>query len=197
MRLYIKLTLLIAVFSVVGGGATALLVSDVMHDALEQEMEKRGVVIAQTMAEHVTHSVIDGEVVAAREALQEILQRAGDIEFAYVIGFDGEVFAHSFEDGFPRDLLPGEHDLIRADTPHIERYSTKEGLGLLVGYPLIDGMKAHLHIGLIETYLHDQVESTRNRIVSTTFIIALVTAWFGIVLSRSIARPLEQLSASL
>jgi hypothetical protein len=197
MRLHIKLTLLIVVLAAAIGGTLALLVSNVMHDALEQELEKRGVVFAQAMAEHVTHSVIDGEVVAAREALQEIIQRTEDVEFAYVTGFDGEVFAHSFEDGFPRDLLPDEHDLIRADTPHLERYSTQEGPGLLVGYPLIDGMKAHLHIGLNETYLHDRVESTRNQIVSITFIVALVTALFGILLSRSVARPLEQLSASL
>ena len=197
MRLHIRLTLLIVVLALAIGGTLALLVSEVMHNALEKELEKRGVVIAETMAEHVTHNVIDGEVVAAREALQEIIQRTEDVEFAYVTGFDGEVFAHSFEDGFPRDLLHDEHDLIRADTPHLERYSTQEGPGLLVGYPLIDGMKAHLHIGLNETYLHDQVESTRNQIVSITFIVALVTAFFGIVLSRSIAGPLEQLSASL
>ncbi len=197
MRLHIRLTLLIVVLAAVTGGTLALLVSEVMHNALEQEMEKRGVVIAQTMAEHVTHNVIDGEVVTAREALQEIIQRTEDVEFAYIVGFDGEVFAHSFEDGFPRALLPDKHDLIRGDTLHLERYSTQEGLGLLVGYPLIDGMKAHLHVGLNETYLHDQVESTRNQIVSVTLMVALVTALIGILLSRSIARPLEQLSESL
>ena len=197
MRLHIRLTLLIVVLAAVTGGTLALLVSEVMHNALEQEMEKRGVVIAQTMAEHVTHNVIDGEVVTAREALQEIIQRTEDVEFAYIVGFDGEVFAHSFEDGFPRALLPDKHDLIRGNTLHLERYSTQEGLGLLVGYPLIDGMKAHLHVGLNETYLHDQVESTRNQIVSVTLMVALVTALIGILLSRSITRPLEQLSASL
>ena len=197
MRLHIRLTLLIVVLAAVIGGTLALLVSDVMQDALEEELEKRGVVIAETLAEHVTHNVINGEVVAAREILQGIVQQTEDVEFAYVVGFDGEVFAHSFEDGFPRDLLPDEHDLIRADTPHIERYSTKEGLGLLVGYPLIDGMKAHLHVGLNETHLQDQVESTRNQIVRITLMVALLAASFGILLSRSIARPLEQLSASL
>ena len=143
MRLHIKLTLLIVVLAVAIGGTLALLVSNVMHDALEQELEKRAVVIAQTLAEHVTHSVIDGEVVAVREALQEIVQGTEDVEFAYVTGFDGEVFAQSFEDGFPRALLPDEHDLIRAEAPHLERYSTKEGFGLLVGYPLIPQRNHH------------------------------------------------------
>ena len=197
MRLHIKLTLLMVVLAAAIGGTCALLVSGVMQDALEEELEKRGVVIAETMAEHVTHNVINGEVVAAREILQGIVQQTKDVEFAYVVGFDGEVFAHSFEDGFPRDLLPDEHDLIRADAPRLEKYSTKEGLGLLVAYPLIDGMKAHFHIGLNETYLHDQVESTRNQIVRITLMVALLAASFGILLSRSIARPLEQLSASL
>ena len=140
MRLHIRLTLLIVVLAAAIGVTLALLVSNVMYDALEQELEKRGVVFAQTMAENVIHNVIDGEVIAAREILQRIVQQTEDVEFAYVVGFDGEVFAHSFEDGFPRDLLPDEHDPIRADTPHMEKYSTKEGLGPLVGYPLIDGM---------------------------------------------------------
>jgi PAS domain S-box-containing protein len=199
MRLHVKLTLWIAVFSVVGGGTIALLVSNVMHDTLEQELEKRGVVIAETMAEHVTHKVIDGEVVAAREALQEIIQRTEDVEFAYVTGFDGEVFAHSFEDGFPRALLSHahEHDLPHADAPCLERYETEEGLGLLVGYPLIEGMEAHIHVGLNETVLHDQVERTRNEIFGITVGVALVAALIGVFLSRSIAHPLERLSESL
>jgi len=134
MRLHIRLTLLIVVLAAVIGGTLALLVSDVMQDALEEELEKRGVVIAETLAEHVTHNVINGEVVAAREILQGIVQQTEDVEFAYVVGFDGEVFAHSFEDGFPRDLLPDEHDLIRADTPHIERYSTKEPCGIRTAF---------------------------------------------------------------
>jgi len=197
MRLRIKLILLIVVLTVASGGTVALLASNIMYNALEEQMEKRGVVIAQTLADHATPNVIDGEVVAAREVLLETVQRTEGTEFAYIVGFDGNVFAHSFEDGFPRDLLPQKHYLIHADNPRLERYATEEGFGLLVGYPLIDGMKAHLHIGLNASSLYNQVESTRNQIIGATFIAALLAVLFGTVLSRSITRPLEQLSESM
>jgi PAS domain S-box-containing protein len=90
-----------------------------------------------------------------------------------------------------------EHDLPHADAPCLERYETEEGLGLLVGYPLIEGMEAHIHVGLNETVLHDQVERTRNEIFGITVGVALVAALIGVFLSRSIARPLERLSESL
>jgi len=197
MKLHIKLTLLIAAFAVVIAGACALLVDNVMHVALEQELDKRGVVIAQTLAEHIALNVIDGEIVAARQALLEIIQRTEDMEFAYVTGFDEEVFAHSFEEGFPRALLPDGHDLIRDDTPSLERYVTQEGSGLLVGYPLIDGMEAHLYIGLDESYLHAQIERIRNQIIAAALLVTLPMILFGILLSQRITRPLEQLSESL
>ncbi len=197
MKLKTKISLIIAVTALVTGGTLALLVSNVMHNALEQELEKRGVVIAQTLAEHVTHSVIDGEVIAAHSALNDIIRRTDNVEFACIFGFNGEMFTHSFDSGFPRALLPREHDLIRSDSPRLDRFSIGDEVGLMVGYPLIDGMKAHIHIGLNETYLHDQIMETRNQIIGITFIVALIIMLLGFILSDRIARPLVKLSKSL
>ena len=197
MRLHTKLALLIVFLVAVTGGTAVLLVSNAMRDALERELEKKGVVIAQALVEGVVHNVIDGEVIAARQSLRETVRRTEDVEFAYVVGFDGNVFAHSFEDGFPRALLPDEHEIIRAEAPHLEKYSIREGMGMLIVYPLIDGMKACLHIGLSETNAHDQIERARNQIVVAALVIGLVTALFSIVLSRAITSPLGRLSASL
>ncbi|NOQ23653.1 MAG: PAS domain S-box protein [Candidatus Aegiribacteria sp.] len=197
MKLKTEISLLIAVTALLTGGTIALLVSNVMHNTLEQELEKRGVVIAQTLAEHVTQSVIDGEVIAAHSVLNNIVRRTDNVEFACIIGFDGEVFTHSFESGFPRALLPGEHDLIHPDSPRLDRFSIGDEVGLMVGYPLIDGMKAHIHLGLNQTYLHDQIMETRNQIIGITFVVALAIMLLGFILSDRIARPLVKLSKFL
>ncbi len=199
MRLHTRLTFLIVALILVTGSILALLVSYRVHNALEQELEKRAVVIAQMLAEHVTYDVIDGDIVAAHETLQDVVRRTEDVEFVYIHGFEGEVFAHSFEGGFPRALLhhEHEHDAPYTESLHLERYATEEGMGLLVEYPLIAGMKAHLHIGLDETYMREQVERARNEIFGVTFGVALGAVLIGVFLSRSIARPIERLSESL
>ena len=122
MKLHTKIVLLIAFIILISGISSSLLGSHFMHKALEEELTKRGVTIVQTLSELITEDVIKGNRISVGDVLRDIISRTEGVEFAYITGFDGCIFAHTFEGGFPRALLHKQHEIIRSDEPRLDRY---------------------------------------------------------------------------
>ncbi len=178
---------------ITGIGLCAFAVSNrIMSRALATEMEEKAAIIAQVIAEHVTHNVLNGEVIPARQALQETVRDMSDVEYAYIIGFKHEIFAHSFEDNFPADLVPYRYDI-----PRLERYLSTQGHLIEVRYPLINGMDAMVCIGLNEHHLQAQIVNLRKWMLLLIFGISILGIGLSIIISRHTTRSLEQLAISM
>ena len=197
MRLYTKIILLIVLVAFFIGSLSFVLVNRLMHSALEDEMKKRCIAITQAISETIAENVINGEVLPTREIFQKIVQHSKDIEFVYVVGFDGNVFSHSFEKGFPKILAKQIHEIVANDAPILDRYFIGKKPILAVGYPLIDGMMAHIHIGMNESNVHNQIRELRNRIMVFTLIIAFLGILLAAFISLRISVPLKQLAESM
>ncbi len=194
MKLHVKLALLVIFLILATGSLSAFLVSQTMHKATVERLEKQAMLIGATMAEHITHSVINKEVVAVSEALEFFLERMKDVEYVYVVDFDGQVSAHTFKGGLPRAFL--EHKSAeKIATGGIKRYFIRGVKILDIYYPLIPGMRAHLHIGMKE---YDQFASVMIlRISGVAVAIMLLGFLIAVLMSRRITRPLSLLSDSL
>ena len=194
MRLYTKILLLVILISIAIGTSATILSSHLMRNALERELVERCVTTTKVLTEAIVSDVITGEALSVLEVLKKIVRQTEDMEFAYIVGFDGSVFAHSFEGGFPRALKHGPHGLILSSAPKLDRYSTEDGPLLVVGYPLIEGMMAHIHIGMNESRIHSQIRSERIYIMGFTFGVMLLGVILSILLGHRIMTPLEQLA---
>ncbi|MCK5545556.1 MAG: HAMP domain-containing protein [Desulfobulbaceae bacterium] len=194
MKLHVKLTLLVISLILVTGCLSVFFVSQTMREAMDERLGKEAMLIGVTMAEHITHSVIDREVVAVREAIELFYGRMEDVVYVCVVDFDGRIFAHTFERGLPRLLLEREAGE-KIAMGGIERYSIVGEKILDVCYPLIPGMRAHLHIGMRK---HDPFASVmRVRILGVAAAIMLFGSMIAVFMSRRITRPLSRLSESL
>ena len=199
MRLRTKIILLTVAVTLGLGLGSSLLVSRMMHGALQNELRDQAVLAVQGLAEHVTHNVIDGEVIDARDAVRRMVERSQSVRYAYIIDFDGRLFTHTFEGGFPKVLarMPHQHSIVSAQSPAVVRLKTNTGSVLEIGYPLIEGMRAHVHIGMDEDRTHARIAALRNRIIGLTLVLAAVGITTGIFLSGRIARPLSKLADAM
>jgi len=75
MRLRSKIVLLIAVLVTGVGTLSSVVASRVICARTEKNAEERAAVITQTIGGHVMLSVMNGEVIPAREGLLEIVRR--------------------------------------------------------------------------------------------------------------------------
>ena len=118
-----------------------------MRNSLEKEMGKKGIVITQIIAENIISNVFNNKVILVKEYLNDVVTRTEDLEFIYVVGFNNAIFTHTFEGGFPRELLPKVHEehkhkeFIDA-VISVDRYRYKDKPILVFGYPFIEGTPA-------------------------------------------------------
>jgi PAS domain S-box-containing protein len=195
-KLRTEIIFLVTVITLGVGFFTTVLVGNLMRNAIKKELHKKAVIIVQTLAESIAHDVINKQVLPARELLQDIVFRTEDLDYAFLVDFDNRIFAHTFENGFPSDLLPDHLDNIQIKTeyPTFETILMDEIPILQVGYPLIEGMSAHLHIGINENRSYNQIRFIRDRILLITFAVTLLAVLVGLLISIRITRPLIQLT---
>ena len=197
MKLYTKIILAMIFIALLTGSISVILVSHLMQSVLEDEMIKRCISITKVISEPIIENVINNEVLPTREVLLKIVQRSKDIEFAYAVGFDGNMFVHSFKKGFPKDLTNEPHEIITKDVVKLHRYFMGEEPILTVGYPLIDGMLAHIHIGMNESNVHNQIRELRNSIMVVIVIITFLGIFLATFFSFRITAPIKQLANSM
>ncbi len=197
MRLRTKIILLVSLTALCVGLLSALAVSRIMRTSMEREIEHKGILVAETLSEFLTYYVVNEEILPARDALQKIVQPAEGVSFAYITGFDGNIFAYSFEGGFPKSLASKIR--LEANTKDIllDRYITNEGPILEVRYPLIAGMRGRICIAMNMNFVYEHISAIRNRIMGLTFGITLLGIMLGVILSRRISGPLGRLMESM
>ncbi|MBU8913405.1 MAG: response regulator [Spirochaetales bacterium] len=198
MNLPTKIILLIVVVMLGVGLGSSLLVGQLMYDALEIELHDQAVVAVQSLAELIALDVINGDIIDARVAVRKMVERSKSIRYAYIVDFEGRLFTHSFENGFPVALAAEPHQHIpSAASPVVDHYKTTTGVVVDIAYPVIEGLTAHVHIGLDEEHLFLRVTSLRNGIIRLTLLLAAVGCAIGIIVSRRLTRPLTDLAGAM
>ncbi len=194
MRFHQRITILIIAIVLSGGAITSLLVSRLVQRALEEQLNEKGAIIAQAMAEQVTPRVIAGERVVTRETLRGMVSRGIGVDFVYVVGFDGKVFAHTFARKVPDSLVALPPGLIRKGAPLKTRLDFAGKSIQMLGYPLLEGMQAAVYLGLDYAAIEKETRRVISSILGITLGVVLVGTGIAFVLSLRITRPLEQLA---
>jgi len=198
MKIHTKIYLLIVAIVFVAGIFFLSIGLHLMHKSMERELVEKGLVVAQSLPDLIAEKVIKGETLLTTEILKKIVQRTKDLEYIFIIGFEGEIFAHSFKGGFPKALTFSPHKILSANAPELRRYLTNVNSSLLdICYPLIEGMKAHIHLGINNNYIDEQKIIMRNRLISLMFLISIIGIITGYFLSLQITLPLQQLTESM
>ncbi len=197
MRLYTKITLLIITTTFVFGVLVYALIGLYMNRAMEREIRDKGGIIAETLGEHITHNVLKRESLAARESIQKIVKESNSIVYAYIVGFDGKIFTHSFQKGFPRSLLNNLTTPLLTDTSQVNRYITRRGRVIEIAYPLVPGMAAQIRVGLNAQHFTSEIQTLRYHFLELTFGSAFFGILLSLILSRRIIIPLEKLAHAM
>jgi len=195
MRLRSKLVLLTITGVIVTGFCAGFFMERLVSDNLHDELETRGAVTANHVTSAVAGLVIEDNPLAARALLKEFQQADPGLSYLYVVGLDGEIMAHSFEDGFPIDLL---------DIDHVEHYSGKTVQYLDAGVEritdvsadLLEGTEAHVHVGFSHRAVDSLIDSLRWGVGIVTVAVMLVIGLAVLFAANRFMRPLTSLAKS-
>lgn len=148
------------------------------------------------VADIVARDVLKGDKLHARELLRRTVQSDTGVAFIYVSDFDGRLFTHTFDQGFPRAIAENLLSAREGGGPTIyqsDQFGTVRELTL----PLIEGMDANLHIGVSEDAINAVIARARNDLAWVIVAVSLAGIVVALALGARVSYPLRNLAAQI
>lgn len=147
--------------------------------------------IVQSLRDALVQDVIDGNKLRVSDLLKNLKRHENPIEFLYVTDTNHAVFAHSFEQGFPRYLARQEpHIHVESGIHLINKYQTEDGLIHVYSEPLVPGLEAILHIGINQSDIARKLAKNTGYVLELNIAAVLLALTIAYLWGRQITAPL-------
>ncbi|NOZ22509.1 MAG: HAMP domain-containing protein [Planctomycetes bacterium] len=100
-----KLMIALACLSVVAACAMIVVTRKVIHRLADKVFLRKSLVEVENVAESLVRPLLTDDRQSMRDILQRLKKADEDVHYAFVQGDDARVIAHTFDGGFPQDLL--------------------------------------------------------------------------------------------
>jgi len=161
---------------------------------LRQELEKRGVSIARNIAHNSVNAILAQDLLALKIAAHQQKLAEEDIVYIFFLGARAEeVLAHTFDHGFPLDLLSA-NPLPKGSTHSIRYLATERGPIYDVAVPVSRGGLGQVRLGISATPVTLAIDTLTRNILLTTLLMAGFGLLLALPLSAAIAQPLRRLT---
>ncbi len=184
----------LAMLAILGLGIT-LQVRQMMDEALTWELEQRGISIAQTLAVQSTDLVLTNNLFSLYELCKDTVRSHPDVRYAFLLDASQHLLAHSFEGGFPSDLI-GANAVSAGEPYHITPLLTEEGVLLDIAVPIFAGHAGQVRIGMSQARLQQTLADVTRRLLYTTAFVSLLGVLISSLLTWLLSRPILALSAA-
>jgi len=191
MNLNHKLALLVLLATVTTGLLLGTWNAHQTQQALFEDAREQGTMLAHALGETQVARLSERQVVDLTHSLRRIVSENADISYVFVTDFDGEVFAHSFDGGFPHEQLqPGnDHRSLRS-----QQRDLPFGEVLEIDRPVIDGLPAHIYVGMDMQPIRDAIAAARWQSVGASVLTGVLIAMLLSVFSGRMIRPVGALT---
>ncbi len=193
MKLSTRISLLVTALVLLSGGLITVFYDRLIYDALSESEQRWVETLDDSLSEPLSVSVINNKPLQVTEILTRLVERQPLLEYAYVIGFDGQLFAHTFANGLPRAFSQQDHASHRHDSGKSSFVDVRRGEIQDFSVPLIEGMDAHLHLGVNDSVINSIRTQSRWQLLLIIAGASLLGLLIVLPVGRRISRPLEHL----
>jgi HAMP domain-containing protein len=197
MLLSLKSKLLASISAIVilTGLAIAGIVTQRYSGALRQEMMGQSDNLAHSIAQAAADLILINDLVGLQKMLDQ--QRRINPALAYVfILKDGQVLAHTFDQGVPGGLVEVNRPVSMVQPAFRQVVSQKGDRYLDTAWPIFEGKAGILRLGFSESHYRRQLVKLWGEIGLITLGLLVLALLGGLVFVRRITRPLAALVAA-
>ncbi|OHB33693.1 MAG: hypothetical protein A2X84_08275 [Desulfuromonadaceae bacterium GWC2_58_13] len=161
---------------------------------LRTELEKRGISIARHLAQQSIAPILTRDPLTIKLAAIQVQRTEEDIIYIFFRDpRNGEVFAHTFGEEFPYELL--DANILPAHNDHsIVHLDTELGQIYDVAVPVGRGSLGQVHVGISGKPILAAVNRLTRDILLVTLVLASASLLFSLPLSAALVRPLGHLN---
>lgn len=176
------------------GLALVLFVKFEYSRELRSELEKRGISIARHLARQSIAPILSRDPLTIKLNAIQALNTEEDIVYIFFRDpRNGEVFAHTFDNGFPTALL--NLNLLPPHEDHsLSHLATEQGEIYDVAVPVGRGGLGQVHLGISAQPVNSAVQRLTRDIALVSLLLAGLSMLFSLPLSAALVRPLGQLT---
>lgn len=160
---------------------------------LRGELQQRGIAIANSLAQQGRDLVLTDNQFSLYTMVMNTVDATKDVAYAFVLDGDGDVLVHTFNDGFPSDLL-NVNQMILGAPYTVQRLQTEQGVIQDVAVPILDGKAGIIRLGMSETTISTAVTAYVEKIlvwVALALVLGLLLAY---ALASFLSKPLSNLA---
>lgn len=190
MKLRTKITLLTIAVAVSVAFFIIISIRGVFINAFRGELEKRAVSVAGNLADRVANNLLMKDFFQITGALNEVLAKERDVEYIFVTNQDGYIIAHTFDAGYPGDILTWNP--LKSRSQNIQLLDTEKGYIRDIGVNIFPGTKSELHLGMREDSLLDTLRQARYVTYPMIIFVILLGIIASFIFSRLITEPLNK-----
>jgi len=175
----------------------ALLARYILISSLTQELEHRGIAIAQSIADRGSSHVLDKDpaklLVLAFDSAQ-LGERKALVNYIFITDLDHEVLAHTFVHPFP-SWLRSAND-VPGSQPHSVKLLEVEGEPTYdIAVPMLEGIYqiATVHVGLNKRHIDNLVSKLRFTFLGFISAVCVIIFLLSHRISQYITQPVSRL----
>jgi PAS domain S-box-containing protein len=193
MKIKYKLNIMIISLLVILTVCVVGSVNLMLGQTLKEETQNKELAITDNVASILVYSLLNNNTQRVQEIVNDFKrQNVEEVRYVYVVGFDGTVVVHTFENGFPFAIIstnpipPGENSADQIISLNGESIHD-------VGVRMLEGMNAKVYIGFKRAHLIESIAETTNTIIGIAALILLFGIGCSLYLMWRITRPIEAL----
>jgi signal transduction histidine kinase len=192
MKVWIKVALLNSIVLIIFATLIAFAMRSVVINAVQNNSLDTVELVALTTADHIANNLLLNDRYSTEQDLQNVITLAPSIEYMFVVGLGGELFADTFENGYPPDLL--NWNPLQGKRRSVRLLDTEVGYINDVAVEIFKGTEAQLHIGVQGKSIQESLDQIRTIIITLTAVVAMVSTLMSFILSRLLTQPLNNLA---
>jgi signal transduction histidine kinase len=185
------LGMVLALVLILGAGVT-LQVRAILMRTLTAQLQEESVSLARDLAARSTDPLLIHDLYTVLDLLRETRVNNPDVRYAFVLDQNGRVVAHTFDNGFPANLVAANE--VESDAHHhTSAIQTEEGVIWDTAVPIFESKAGIARIGLSEARMRGMVAAITTQLLLTTALVSLVGILAATFLTWLLTRPVRQL----
>lgn len=162
--------------------------------ALRNELQQRGIAIGTSLAAQSRDFILTDNLFALYRLVTDTRNADKDIAYIFVLNSAGNVSVHSFDDGFPADLL-GKNTL-KFDQPYHVQLLLANDVNTIqdVAIPILGGQAGIIRLGMSETSINTAIAKYIRNVLIWVVLILVLGLSIAYGLAIVLTKPVSQLA---
>lgn len=164
-------------------------VRQLLSQSVYTQLEEQGVSIASDLAARSTDPILINNLYALQQLLRDTRANHPSVRYAFAVGADGSVLAHTFDGGFPEGLIEA-NSVPPAGYQHTVKLPTDEGQVFDVAVPIFEGRAGTARVGLSDFQAQQTINAVTGQLLLATVLVSTIGIGAAVLLTWVITRPI-------